>query len=195
MKVPGSIRLAAGQLQEALAVAVPKQRKNSRRKQTWPITLGLDNDRSILEISEAKHALKGYEVTATGTWPEKVQVDGQLLRQIVEKYSREDVIELVATDEEFCLLKSGSIVRMKRLDGGGKPGIKRRPIPQDPKHTGPVICLQTLLSLMKLLVLIPARQAEKVTFRLHIHKHFFTSLAASATVSTVRSNPLSRSCT
>ncbi len=138
MKVPGSIKLVAGQLQEALAVAVPKRRKNARRKEAWPVTLELDNDRAILEISEAKHALKGYEVTATGSWPEKVQVDGHLLRQLVEKYSRDDVIELVATDEEFCLLKSGSIVRMKRLDGGGNPGIKRRPIPQDPRHAGPV---------------------------------------------------------
>ncbi len=138
MKVPGSIKLAAGQLQEALAVAVPKRRKNSRRKQTWPITLELDNDRAILEISEAKHALTGYEVTVTGTWPEKVQVDGQLLRRLVEKYSREDDIEMVATDEELCLLKSGSIIRIKRLDGGDNPGIKRRPIPQDPRHTGPV---------------------------------------------------------
>ena len=53
MKVPGSIKLAAGQLQEALAVAVPKRRKNSRRKQTWPITLELDNDRAILEIAHS----------------------------------------------------------------------------------------------------------------------------------------------
>ena len=92
----------------------------------------------MLEISEAKHALTGYEVTVTGTWPEKVQVEGQLLRQLVEKYSLEDVIEMIATDEELCLLKSGSIIRIKRLDGGDNPGIKRRPIPQDPRQTGPV---------------------------------------------------------
>ena len=138
MKVPGSIKLAAGQLNEALAVAVPKRRKNARRKEAWPVTLELDNDRAILEISEANHALKGYEVAATGSWPEKVQVDGHLLRQLVEKYSSDDVIELVATDEELCLLKSDSIIRLKRLDGGGNPGIKRRPIPQHPRHTGPV---------------------------------------------------------
>jgi len=138
MKAQGSITLTAGQLLEALAVAVPKRRKNSRRRKAWPITMELDNDRAILEIAEAKHALKGYEVTTTGTWPEKVQVDGQLLRQLIEKYAPEDIVEVVATDEELCLLKSGSTIRIKRLDGGGKPGIKRRPIPQDPRHTGPV---------------------------------------------------------
>lgn len=138
MKAIGSIEIMVRSLQEALAVAVPKRRKNSRRKKAWPLTLEHHFDRSVLEITEAKHALKGYEITAEGTWPEKVQIDGHVFRQIVDKYDPEDRIELVVLEDELCLLREGSQICLKRIDSGGKPGISRKPIPQNPRHTGPV---------------------------------------------------------
>ena len=54
MQTKGYIEIAAGLLQEALAVAVPDRRRNSRRKQVWPLTLDHRPAESILDIAEAR---------------------------------------------------------------------------------------------------------------------------------------------
>ena len=139
MRSRGYIEITAGLLQEALAVAVPDRRRNSRRKKkAWPLTLEHRPEESILDIAEARHALRGYDLTAVGHWPEQVQVDGHVLRRMVETYDPAAVIKLIVLEDEFCVLYEGSQIRLKRIDAGGKPGIKRRPIPRDPKHMGPI---------------------------------------------------------
>ena len=74
------------------------------------------------------------------TWQQiRALRDGRRLRRVAATYSADIVIELVATESELCLLKTGSVVRLNRTDGKGKQKIKQMPIPRDPRHRGPVV--------------------------------------------------------
>lgn len=135
MKAKGSIKVLAVQLKEALKVVLPSRPK---KKDSYPLTLTLDRKRKTLEIAEAHYALRGYEITASGKWPKLVQVEGVPFRKLIQTYPDDELIELVATDDELCILAGRSTVLLKRLDGLDAKPIRRRAIPKDPRHNGTV---------------------------------------------------------
>ena len=140
MRPQGSIKVRADRLAEAVTAVVPKRRKNAarRKRKPYPVSLVYFANDKALGVKEARHALRGYRVQATGNWPDKVQIDGQILVALVGKYPADSEIELVALDDELAILQGRSQVRMKRLDPGGKRGIVETPPPKPKGYTGPV---------------------------------------------------------
>jgi len=120
-------------LAEAVTAVVPKR----RRRKPYPVSLVYFADDEALGVKEARHALRGYRVQATGNWPEKVQVDGHVLVALVGKYPADSEIELVALDEELAILQGRSQIRLKRFDPGGSRGIVETP-PKTKGYYGPV---------------------------------------------------------
>ena len=141
MRTQGSIKIRAGLLSEAVTAVVPKRRKNAarRKRKPYPVSLVYFADDEALGVKEAYHALRGYRVRATGHWPEKVQVDGQILVALAGKYPADSEIELVALDGELAVLQGRSQIRLKRLDPGNNPGIVETAPPKDKRHSGPVV--------------------------------------------------------
>jgi hypothetical protein len=91
-----------------------------------------------LELAEAVFGSRRIELPAEGTWPKQVQVEGRMLQRICGSFPSSDVIELLPLADELCLLRGASEIRLKRLDPGGSPGLKRKPLPKPRGHRGPV---------------------------------------------------------
>jgi hypothetical protein len=125
-------------LQECILVVVPKLRKNSKPK-PMPVNLTYDEHSNSFRISDAKHAEKVSSIPAIGNWPKLVQVDGRKLHTFIFRCESNKSI-LLSVDGEALNLKYGtSSMQLIRLDGRGKKGIKTKPRPPDPRHTGPIV--------------------------------------------------------
>jgi len=135
MQKEHGIVLGAGALQEMLAVIVPLFKKR-RRNKSFPVTLSFDSKAGELFVEEARHGLSGYRIPAVGRWPDKVQVDGTVLKRMCDTFRPDDVVELVPLRDELCILRDGSRITLKRLDKENSPGIKKKP--QKANHFGPV---------------------------------------------------------
>ena len=129
------IVLGAGALQEMLAAIVPLFKKR-RRNKSLPVTLSFDSKAGELFVEEARHGLSGHRIPAVGRWPDKVQVDGTVLKRMCDTFRPDDVVELVPLRDELCILRDGSRITLKRLDKENSPGIKKKP--QKANHFGPV---------------------------------------------------------
>ncbi len=135
MRKEHGIVLGAGALQEMLAAIVPLFKKR-RRNKSFPVTLSFDSKAGELFVEEARHGLAGYRISAVGGWPEKVQVDGTVLKRMCDTFRPDDIVELVPLRDELCILRDGSRITLKRLDKENSPGIKKKP--QKVDHFGPV---------------------------------------------------------
>lgn len=131
-----SIRLTAGCLVEALNDLVPSTRK--KHPKPFPITICCRPNRQRFELTEAVFGSRSVELSAQGTWPDQVQVEGRVLQRICRSFPADAVIELLPMPDELCMLRGASEIRLKRLDPGGSPGLKRKPLPKPIGHLGPV---------------------------------------------------------
>lgn len=136
MAKPWKIYVTASDLQTALEALVPASR--SRRKSSVPLSLEIGEKRGVLALWEARHGTRKYELPVKGRWPATAQVDGTVLRKMVEKYPPDVHLELEALADAICIRHAASELRLKRLDSGGKSAIKRKPPRPDPRHRGPV---------------------------------------------------------
>jgi hypothetical protein len=134
----GVITVPAKMLQEAVAVAIPSDLRRSWRKKSWPVSIVLDRKLRLLHIIESRHELAGYDLPLTGTWPERVQVDGRAFRHVVETYAPNEILELMAYPDRIEIKCGRSPFSMPRLDAPGREAIETRPIPRDKRHKGPV---------------------------------------------------------
>ena len=100
MRKEHSIVLGAGALQEMLAVIVPLFKKR-RRNKSFPVTLSFDSNTGELFVEEARHGLSGYRIPAVGGWPEKVQVDGTVLKRMCDTFQQDDIVEFVPLRDEL----------------------------------------------------------------------------------------------
>lgn len=140
MQADGMVAIAARALQEALAKTVPfRMRRQLKKRPGQPVSITFDSDRSLLTVTEAAYGLYTHSVPATGHWPGKVQVAGEVLRRLADKYARDDRLSLVVTRDELSLLKNGSRISLKRIDEKGTAGIEEAPIPPNRKHKGAVV--------------------------------------------------------
>ena len=134
----GLITVPAKMLQEAVAIAIPTEFRRTWRKKFWPVSLVHDAQASVLHIIESRHELAGYELPVTGTWPDRVQLDGRAFRHVIETYAPDELLRLVAYPDRFEIKTDRGSFSMSRLDGPGKNPIQTRPLPQDKRHKGPV---------------------------------------------------------
>ena len=140
MQADGMIHIIAQALLEAVSIAAPVRRRRGdpRRRKGNPVSITFDADRSLLTISEAAYGLAGHTVPATGRWPGRVQVAGDVLRGLAAKYAADDRLTLIVTRDELSLLKDGSRISVKRVDAKNTKGIDEKPLPPNRKHKGPV---------------------------------------------------------
>ncbi len=131
-----SIRLTAGLLLEALDDLVPRTRK--KHPKPFPIAIFYRPPQQRLELTEALFGSRSVELPAQGTWPDQVQVEGRMLQKICGSFPGDAVIELLPLQDELCLLRGASEIRLKRLDPAGSSGLKRKLLPKPRGHLGPV---------------------------------------------------------
>jgi hypothetical protein len=134
----GLITVVAKMLQEAVAVAVPSDFRRTWRKKSWPVSLVYDVNRCVLHIVESRHELAGYELPMTGTWPDRMQLDGRAFRHVVETYAPNEMLRLVAYPDRLEIKSERGSFSTSRLDRPGKEPIKTQPLPRDKRHKGPV---------------------------------------------------------
>ena len=115
-----SILLPAGGLQKALTTIFRRRRKMSG---SHPVIITYDQAQKHLSLEDARYGLCEHNLPAEGTWPEQVEVDGVLLKRICKKFGPTDVIELIPSHDELCLLAKNARITLKRLDHQNKPGI------------------------------------------------------------------------
>jgi hypothetical protein len=136
MKIEHAISVPAIALIEALTTIFPQRRKVSKTR-PYAVTLKYDQMRKHLSIAEARHGLCEYTVPAEGTWPDKVQVDGVLLKRLFKKFGRNDIVELIPLQDELCLLVKETRIALKRLDPNNELDIEQSPPPSQVRN-GPV---------------------------------------------------------
>ena len=134
----GLITVAAKMLQEAVAVAIPSDFRRTWRKKSWPVSLVHDVERCVFHIVESRHELAGYELPMTGTWPDRVQLDGRAFRHVIETYAPNEMLQLLAYPDRLEIKSDRGSFSMSRLDRPGQKPIKTRPMPRDKRHKGPV---------------------------------------------------------
>ena len=134
----GLITVAAKMLQEAVAVAIPSDFRRTWRKKSWPVSLVHDVERCVFHIVESRHELAGYELPMTGTWPDRVQLDGRAFRHVIETYAPNEVLQLLAYPDRLEIKSDRGSFSMSRLDRPGQKPIKTGPMPRDRRHKGPV---------------------------------------------------------
>ncbi len=107
------IVIGAGALQEMLALVVPRFKKR-RWNKAFPVTLSFDSKKGELFVEEARHGLCGSRISADGEWPEKVQVDGTVLKRMCDKFRPDDRVELVPLrDDVNGGVKTGHVAVQK----------------------------------------------------------------------------------
>ena len=125
----GVIKVNAAALLEALGVVVPKgDRRSRRRKVDAPVTLKFDASRSVLEIFESRHAAKGYEIEASGAWPDQVQIEGRVLRNLISRFRPEASVEMTVTPDDLAAVHGGTKATLRRLDASDRRPIKLVPV-------------------------------------------------------------------
>ena len=91
----------------------------------------------MLEIFDARHEVKGHEVPVQGSWPERIQLDGNKLRAVLEKLTGTQDVSILALPERIVIQFGSAKLSLERLDAPGKMGIVAKP-PKRPLHKGPV---------------------------------------------------------
>ena len=120
MEKEHSIAIPVGALQKALTTIFPQQSEVSETRPS-AVTLKYDQREKHLSLEEARHGHGEYTIPAEGAWPEKIQVNGVLLKRLCNKLSSNDIIELIPLRDSLCLLVKNLRVVLKRLDLKPKP--------------------------------------------------------------------------
>jgi hypothetical protein len=127
------ILVIAGEFDEALKDAYPRRK---RKHKPTPVTLEYNETVSELTVTEAKHGKFQNALGASGHWTQNVQVDGVALARIIMKYPPDTELELHAEPDSLMISFDKSKVRLNRIDGKERKGIRRSPEKPDPKHNG-----------------------------------------------------------
>jgi len=127
-----SMLVNAGEMAAALAIVVPKARAKTAKP--YPVTITYA--KSVAAITEAQYGLRSQQLSATGKWAGRMQVDGRRLRKVFEALPADGQVELTAAASELVIVAGKTQIRMPRLDLDG--GIEQVPIPRDPRHQGKV---------------------------------------------------------
>ncbi len=123
------IVLGAGALQEMLAASVHRKKKR-RRNKSFPVTLSFDSKARELFVEEARHGLSGYRIPAVGGWPEKVQVDGTVLKRMCDTFQQDDIVKLVP-------LRQAAVVEpVDPFESGHLDGFEAAPRAASMDHLG-----------------------------------------------------------
>lgn len=104
MEKEHSIAIPVGALQKALTTIFPQQSEVSETRPS-AVTLKYDQREKHLSLEEARHGHGEYTIPAEGAWPEKIQVNGVLLKRLCNKLSSNDIIELIPLRDSLCLLE------------------------------------------------------------------------------------------
>jgi hypothetical protein len=132
-----AITLEVGALQEALHQILPRRTNNPAKRKIFPITFKFHGPLALLAIFDAKHEMKRYEVPAHGSWPERIQLDGNKLRAVLDKLTSAQYLSVLALPERVVIQFDNAKLSLERLDAPGRKGIVAKP-PRHPPHKGPV---------------------------------------------------------
>jgi hypothetical protein len=100
------------------------------------VSLVYDASKRKFGIVESCHELAAYDLTISGKWPNRVQVDGRHFRHVIETYRPNEILELAAYPDRLEIRSERSPFSMPRLDAPGRSPIETKPIPPHPRHKG-----------------------------------------------------------
>jgi hypothetical protein len=126
-----SIEVPAGKLKEALAVIVPKKKK--RTKRPFPLTLH-SSSKGKFALADSTYGAIGAEIDTGGCVFERIEVDGYVLKALIETFSDDSTITFEIDNLTLLIRCGGSSIKLPRLDPDGKGKTKRKNLP----HTGKV---------------------------------------------------------
>ncbi|WP_291207147.1 hypothetical protein [Hyphomonas sp.] len=130
-----SILVAAGLLQGCLRLVLPRRPSNRAKVKDFAITLKFDRGERIIEVMDARHEVRSCQFPVFGEWPEDVQVEGNRLRALLDKFSVNDQIDMCARAQDIEIRSGKFKMSLARLDGQKR--IEPRPLPQQ-IHAGKV---------------------------------------------------------
>ena len=131
-KKEARLTVRAGDLRKALAVVI------GRKRTSFDVTLAFRTRKGELLVAEATYGESQHAIPASGSWRGAPRVEGQTLRKLAATYEPNDLIDLLPEPHKLWLLRGNSSIPLVRRDDGTGDPFKKAPIPQDPRHTGPV---------------------------------------------------------
>jgi hypothetical protein len=119
---------------------LPVVRRSSKLRAPKPVFVSLDFDtrRKLLVISDAKHGAIEKAARASGTLEGPVQVDAAQLARFIGTLGDDVDVSLTASANHLSIAAGASRMQVARVDGGGRKGIKLRPVEPDKRHKGKV---------------------------------------------------------
>lgn len=137
METEYTITLEIRALQGALHQVLPRKTNNAAKRKPFAVTLKFQASFALLEIFDAKHEVKRHEIPVHGSWPERIQLDGNRLRAVLDRLIGPQHLSILALPERVVIHFDSAKLSLERLDAPGKKGIVAKP-PVRPPHEGPV---------------------------------------------------------
>jgi hypothetical protein len=128
----GALEIAAVKLKRALSTIIPKKKK--RAKGNYPLTLYSTSEGQFV-LSDSTYDALGSEIDCKGGWSESIEVDGYMLKRLIETFGDDSAIMLGIDNTNLLIRCAGASLKLARLDPGGEGKTKRKRVP----HKGKVV--------------------------------------------------------
>ena len=109
------IKIKNERFRDILRKVVPKVRKGLKTRKTFPIIIKYDAVERHLTIADAIYNSSSVSFEHDCVWQEVVEVDGVWLKELLDSYKAEDILEFVCFPDRIEIVKGRSRFKMPRL--------------------------------------------------------------------------------
>ena len=129
-----ALEVAADKLKHALSAIVPKKKK--RTKGSFALTLYSTSEGKFVAV-DSKYESLGSEIDCKGGWSEAIEVDGYVLKRLIETFSDDSVLIMGVDNLNLLIRCGGASLKLSRLDPGGQGKTQRKELPHKGKVEHP----------------------------------------------------------
>ena len=109
------IKIENERFRDILRKVVPKVRKGLKTRKTFPIVIKYDDAECLLTVADAIYNSASVSFEHECVWREAVELDGVWLKELLDSYKAEDILELVCFPDRLEIVKGRSRFKMPRL--------------------------------------------------------------------------------
>jgi hypothetical protein len=129
-----ALEIAAEKLKHALSAIVPKKKKRAKGK--YPLTLYSTSEGKFV-FADSMYESLGSEIDCKGGWSESIEVDGYILKRLIETFPDDSAIILGIDNSSLLIRCAGASLTLGRLDPGGEGKTERKKLPHKGKVEHP----------------------------------------------------------
>ena len=129
-----ALEIVADKLKHALSAIVPKKKKRAKGK--YPLTLYSTSEGKFV-FADSMYESLGSEIDCKGGWSESIEVDGYLLKHLIETFPDDSALILGIDNASLLIRCGGASLKLGRLDPGGEGKTVRKKLPHKGKVEHP----------------------------------------------------------